>query len=430
MNNSSDKQLIHVIGTDAGGIENLPLSLQSILLSCEGIAAPNRMIKNLEVWLSKNAQKPVAPEILISDNPKQLIKWLKIKHGPKVVLASGDPLWFGIGRYLIKEIAPERLIFHPAPSSLQLAFSRIGRPWQDASWISLHGREPETLANALQKRPPSLAILTDPNRGGAEEVRKILIASDLEAAYSFWICENLGNPEEKVNQIESNEEIKSNLSSLHIVILIARKYPQKEQSSLPLFGLEDGVFIQHEDRPGLMTKREIRIQLLSDLELPLNGVLWDIGAGVGSVGLEALRLRPKLKLLAIDQRLGTYSLIKSNADLLGVNPSAIIEEEIIKYLNEAIIPLELARPDRVLIGGGGNSMKSIINEIMKRISKKGIIVIPFATIEGIAEVKSTLKDFNCSIKVSQHQSWRGLPLSTGTRMAPMNPVHIVKCIVK
>jgi precorrin-6Y C5,15-methyltransferase (decarboxylating) len=100
-----------------------------------------------------------------------------------VLLASGDPLWFGIGRLLLQRLGPQRLRFHPAPSSLQLAFARIGRPWQDARWISLHGREPEPLAALLQQltlatgaqTPTALAASTMP-------IAKLHLGGDVESS--------------------------------------------------------------------------------------------------------------------------------------------------------------------------------------------------------------------------------------------------------
>ena len=97
----------------------------------------------------------------------------------------------------------------------------------------------------------------------------------------------------------------SDLDPLHLVLLIAEPPPPPvDPAALPLFGLDDGLWLQHPDRPGLMTKREVRIQLLADLELPAEGVLWDLWAGVGSIGLEALRLRPQLQLWAVERRGG------------------------------------------------------------------------------------------------------------------------------
>ena len=100
-------------------------------------------------WQQQQTDQPL-PELMASDQPEALIAWLRQRQGTAVVLASGDPLWFGIGRRLLEACSADQLHFHPAPSSLQLAFARLGRPWQDAAWISLHGRDPAPLAQKLQ----------------------------------------------------------------------------------------------------------------------------------------------------------------------------------------------------------------------------------------------------------------------------------------
>ena len=236
----------------------------------------------------------LAPQLINTDQPQAAIEALALEVAAgrsAVLLASGDPLWFGIGRLLLQHFSAEQLRFHPCPCSLQLAFSRLGRPWQNAQWLSLHGREPDALAAHLQQRPEALAVLTDPGRGGAGEVRQILRASGLEAAYGFWICERLDHPEERVMELASSDPLPEDLDPLHLVVLIAKAEPMAAER-LPLFGINDGAYHQHADHPGLMTKREVRIQLLAELDLPSAGVLWDLGAGTGSVGLEALRLQP------------------------------------------------------------------------------------------------------------------------------------------
>jgi precorrin-6Y C5,15-methyltransferase (decarboxylating) len=336
-----------------------------------------------------------------------------------VVLASGDPLWFGIGRLFLQRFPADRLRFHPAPSSLQLAFARIGRPWQDASWISLHGREPEALAGALQKRPAALAVLTDPGRGGAAEVRAILAASGLEAIYGFWVCERLGHPAERVLRLLPRASLPADLDPLHLVLLIAEEPPPPDPASLSLFGLADGLYLQHDDRPGLMSKREVRIQLLAELELPDRGVLWDIGAGVGSVGLEALRLRPGLALWALEQRGGSATLIRANAERLGVRPAAVLEGRAPGAL------ADLPDPDRVLLGGGGRGRAAVLGAVLQRLRPGGLVVIPLATIEALAELRPLLEQAGLAVRVSQHQAWRGSPLADGTRLAPLNPVLIL-----
>ncbi|MCX5941396.1 MAG: precorrin-6y C5,15-methyltransferase (decarboxylating) subunit CbiE [Cyanobium sp. LacPavin_0818_WC50_MAG_67_9] len=343
---------------------------------------------------------------------------------PAVLLASGDPLWFGIGRLLLQRFPAAQLRFHPAPCSLQLAFARLGRPWQDASWISLHGRDPEALAPALQKRPPALAVLTDPSRSGAEEVRRILAASGLEAAYAFWLGERLGHPEERVQRLPPDAPLPGDLDPLHLVLLIAEPPPPPaDPAALPLFGLEDGLFLQHDDRPGLMTKREVRIQLLADLELPGAGVLWDVGAGVGSVGLEALRLRPGLALWSLEARGGSAALITANAERLGVRPAGIQEGRAPEAL------AQLPDPDRVLIGGGGRERAVVLAAVLQRLRPGGVVVIPLATLEALAELRPLLEQAGCRVAVAQHQAWRGAPLADGTRLAPLNPVLVLKGVL-
>ncbi|MFZ9972954.1 MAG: precorrin-6y C5,15-methyltransferase (decarboxylating) subunit CbiE [Vulcanococcus sp.] len=407
--------MIEVIGTDAGAPASLPPAHQQLLRQAALVAAPRRLHEAIQTWVGERG-----PTLIASDQPEPLLEQLRRLHpdDPAVVLASGDPLWFGIGRLLLDGLPSEQLRFHPAPSSLQLAFARIGRPWQDASWLSLHGRDPEPLAARLQQRPAALAVLTDPNRGGAEAVRLCLRAAGLEQAYGFWLCERLGHPAERVQRLAPGDPLPPDLDPLHLVVLVAERPEVPEQ--LPLFGLPDGVFLQHPDRPGLMTKREVRIQLLADLNLPADGVLWDIGAGVGSVGLEALRLRPALQLWALEQRGGSRALIEANAERLGVRPAGVVEGRAPEAL--AALP----DPQRVLLGGGGRERQAVLQVVLARLQPGGVVVIPLATLEALAELRPLLEQAGLVVSVQQLQAWRGSPLADGTRLAPLNPVLVLR----
>jgi precorrin-6Y C5,15-methyltransferase (decarboxylating) len=405
-----------VVGCDASGLPGLPPAQRALLQGARLLVAPARLQEQL-------AQACPHAERLSSERPERLLPRLRqalVSAEPAVVLASGDPLWFGIGRLLVQELGAAALRFHPAPSSLQLAFARIGRPWQDARWISLHGRDPEPLAAALQQRPPALAVLTDPGRGGAGEVRALLRASGLEAAYGFWLCERLGHPAERVQRLAAQACLPADLDPLHLVLLIAEPPPPPlDPAALPLFGLDDGLFLQHDDRPGLMTKREVRIQLLADLDLPERGVLWDIGAGVGSIGLEALRLRPDLQGWLVEQRGGGAALISANAARLGVAPAGVVEGRAPEAL--AALP----DPDRVLLGGGGRGRLALLAVVLDRLRSGGRVVIPLATVEALAELRPPLERAGLAVRVAQHQAWRGAPLADGTRLAPLNPVLVL-----
>jgi precorrin-6Y C5,15-methyltransferase (decarboxylating) len=421
--------VVMVIGTDAAGLAGVPAPALALVQNAELLLAPQRLLAELEPWWRQEqvagriTAAKACPELLASDRPEQIFGPLEqaLAAGrPAVLLASGDPLWFGIGRLLLQRFGPERLRFHPAPSSLQLAFARIGRPWQDASWISLHGRDPEPLAARLQQRPAALAVLTDPSRGGAAEVRAILAASGLEAAYGLWLCERLGHPAERVQRLAPQTPLPADLDPLHLVLLIAEPPPPAHPAALPLFGLADGLYLQHPDRPGLMTKREVRIQLLAELELPERGVLWDIGAGVGSIGLEALRLRPALAAWFVEQRGGGAGLIAANAERLGVTPAGVVEGRAPEAL--AALP----DPHRVLLGGGGRERAAVLDAVLERLQPGGVVVIPLATVEALAELRPLLERAGCAVAVAQHQAWRGAPLADGTRLAPLNPVLVLQ----
>ena len=424
----TQQAVLEVIGTDAGGLAALAPKVLELVRRARLVVAPARLLGQLEPWwLAEQAAGRIAattpgPTRLASDQPERMLGPLEqaLAAGqPAAVLASGDPLWFGIGRLLLQRFGPERLRFHPAPSSLQLAFARIGRPWHDAAWVSLHGREPEPLAARLQQRPAALAVLTDPSRGGAQEVRRILAASGLEAAYGLWLCERLGHPAERVQRLAPAAPLPADLDPLHLVLLIAEPPPPPDPAALPLFGLADGLYLQHADRPGLMSKREVRIQLLAELELPGRGVLWDIGAGVGSVGLEALRLRPALAAWFLEQRGGAAALISANAERLGVRPAGVLEGRAPEAL--AALP----DPDRVLLGGGGRERGAVLAAVLERLRPGGLVVIPLATVEALAELRPLLERAGLAVSVAQHQAWRGAPLADGTRLAPLNPVLVL-----
>ena len=422
----NDSKLIHVIGVDTSNIEYFFESKEKQIFKAERIAAPQRIIASLKIWLKKKKVINYDIEFIFTDKLSEFITLLKKEEKKTIIFSGGDPLWFGIGRLLIQHFPLSKLCFEPAATSFQLAFSRLGKPWQDAQWISLHGREPLLFEKAVKRLTSSLVVLTDSNSGGAKEVYQLLDSLGLEKKYEFWIFERLGYLNERILEIKSIEDFPNNLNPLHLVILLKKEEPIPKPKELPLFGISDSVFLQNPDYPGLMTKKEVRVQLLSELNLPKKGIIWDIGSGVGSIGLEALRISPNLKLVSIDKKIGSKNIIKENAKRLGVKPSLIIEDEVLNVLKKNKITDSFSPPDRVIIGGGGSSLHFIIEEVLKKINSYCIVIIPLISLKSLSKLESILNPKLKELSISQHQSYRGVSIGEDIRLSPLNPVFILK----
>ena len=248
---------------------------------------------------------------------------------------------------------------------------------------------------------------------------------NLDRLYEFWLCENIGLENEKFTLIDLGKNHLTEISKLNIVILL-RIEKNINNRSLPLFGINDSEFKTFADRPNLITKREIRIQILADLELPEFGALLDIGAGCGTIGLEALRIRPKLKLVCIDKRLGSKNLISENAKRLKVSPLKIIEGDVKQFLNHELKEFCLSS-NRVVIGGCDVEKKiAVINHLNKFLNKNDIIVCPIITYEVLQKIILTFKGLKFDTSINMIQNYKGLSIVEGTRLEPNNPVFVIK----
>ena len=414
---------IHVVGINSFEFEDLQYLIQDLFTKTKNVAVPSSFFEKIKDWQSRKFIED--KNFFISKSNNDLIKWLKSLDNDAILVSRGDPLWYGIGRVLLKNFSQKELSFYPANTCIQLAFSKLKKSWQDAKIVSIHGRDSLELISSLKRKEKSIAILTDPKFNSLELIRKNLRELNLNNNYDFWLFEEIGSEKEKIRLIKSEENLPQFISDLNIVILL-KKETTFIASSLPLFGISDNNFQTFDDRPNLITKREIRIQILADLELPEYGTLLDIGSGCGTIGLEALRLRPKLKLICIDKRIGTKALVNENAKNLGVSPLQIIEGDIKKYLTLELRNF-LLNPNRVVIGGCDRDTKILVIKYLSQLLKPGdIIVIPVITYEILEKIVFTLKELNYKTIINLIQTYKGLSIAEGTRLEPNNPVFIIK----
>ena len=417
------KRKIHVIGINSYKFEDLPLKLQNLFLKTVSIAVPNSYFDKIKSWCENNFKKEKS--FFSSNSNNKLFKWLRSQKTDVILISRGDPLWFGIGRILLENFSKDELNFYPSNTCIQLAFSKLKIPWQDTVNVSIHGRDSTRLVEALKPRPSSLAIITDSHNKSLEVIKKHLLELNLIDFYDFWLCEEIGFENENIRKLNIKESLPSDISSLNIVVLTKTKEIFSNKN-IPLFGINDSIFKTFDDRPNLLTKREVRVQILADLELPKNGVIWDIGAGCGSIGLEALKLRPYLDLFCIDKRIGSKALILENSKRLGVKPKFIFEEDIIKTLNTRNLS-SFEKPNRLVIGGCDKKTKlQIINTMAQGMRIGDIIVIPIIDIQTIKELKEELEDKNFKTNLNLIQTYKSLSISDGMRLEPNNPVFLLK----
>lgn len=421
--------MIHVVGIGLDGTSGLSNSVLNVIETATILVGSDR---HLSYFPEHPASRIVLKDLTetIFTIRQQLTRWelenRESIHNSIVILVSGDPLFFGFGRLLIAELPPEQLTFHPHVSSIQLAFNRIKTPWQDAHIISAHGRSLEMLIQALQQGVEKIAILTD-NIHNPVAIAQLIQNLDLPSRYQFWVCENLGGNDERVQQWQIESLKNQEFSSLNLVILLRQSRSATEPldlSKIPSFGIPDQLFLSYSDRPGLMTKREVRTLVLGELALQPKQTIWDIGAGTGSVSIEIARLFPDSTVYSIEKTAAGTTLIEQNRQRFKVNNLVSIHGEAPDILHH------LRSPHRIFIGGSGKNLSEILGICSIRLSPGGIMVLALATLEHLNTALSWLEqrkriERSWSYRILNVQLSRSVPVANLTRFSPLNPVTIL-----
>jgi precorrin-6Y C5,15-methyltransferase (decarboxylating) len=410
---------VHVVGIGLDGAVGLVESVREMVLGATLLIGSDR-------HLSYFPNHP-AERLVLGDFTQAIDKIrtaLAAGSSCIVVLVSGDPLFFGLGRLLLTELPPEDLTFHPHLSAVQLAFNRIKVPWQDARVISAHGRSIDQLMQALQQGADKIAVLTD-RTNTPSAIARLVLALDLPSHYQFWICENLGGKAERVQSWSIAEILEQTFAPLNVVILLRQSGSALEQlnlAALPQLGLPDHLFLSFSDRPGLMTKREVRILVLGELALQPGQIIWDIGAGTGSVSIEIARLFPTSKVYAIEKTAAGTTLISQNCRRFQV-------ENVISIHGTAPDVLhQLPAPERIFIGGSGGNLSQIL-DACSSLAPRGVLVMALATLEHLNTALGWLKACsNWNYQLLQVQLSRSVPVGQLTRFAPLNPVTILTAL--
>jgi precorrin-6Y C5,15-methyltransferase (decarboxylating) len=305
-------------------------------------------------------------------------------EGPVVVLASGDPGFFGIVRLLGGQFGRENLRVLPGLSSVALAFARAGLSWDDAVTVSAHGRDPRRAVNVCRAHP-KVAVLTSPDFGPAELAEAL---GGLDR--TFVVAEKLGEADERVFHGDTGTVMGMEWEDPNVVLVLdeermpgAKGWISSGIQSPSRWALPEGEF---EHRSGIISKSSTRALILSRLGPGPGDLIWDVGAGSGSVAIECARLGAAA--IAIERDPESCARIRHNAHRHNTNVQ-LIEGKAPEALRD------LSEPDAVFVGGSGGAFDEIVK--LSAVRARRAVVLALVTLERVVPAAQLLE--NCDLEV-------------------------------
>jgi precorrin-6Y C5,15-methyltransferase (decarboxylating) len=386
--------------------QSLPVALRERIMAADLLAGGRRHLRGFPDFAGTTFPITSAIDPLIERLQQALAGGERA-----VVLASGDPLFYGIGSSLCHALPAEALEIIPAPTACQMAFAALAEPWHDAALLSAHARPLQEVIAGVRQASKA-AILTD-NRQTPSVIAWALLAAGMPPTTACAVCANLGQPDQQIIRTDLAQAADASFAPLNVFVVWPGETSAGEQvaSSHPP-GLPDAAFATS---AGLITKREVRLLSLAELALGPGEVLWDIGAGSGAVGIEAARAQPTAQVYAVEQRPALCEHIREN---LRRFPAPNL------HLVAGSAPEACAawpRPHAVFIGGSGGNLAAIIELAQQRLYPGGRLVINLVTLENLQTVRTLLP----TARVVQMQVNVGTPIGAMLRFEGQNPVFVV-----
>jgi precorrin-6Y C5,15-methyltransferase (decarboxylating) len=352
----------------------------------------------------------------LSANPRATLEEVREKAGGKrvVILASGDPLFFGIGERALEVFGPERVTFLPNSTALQKTFAHLKLPWNQARAVSVHGRKATDFFAELG-HPGAIAIYTDPENS-PDKLAKLLLEYGMTNR-KVAVVEEIGSDHERCVETDLAEAEEMQFAPVNVMVL----YPEEEQQPAARLGLEDELFTKEKS---LITKRESRALILGELQIEPQGVMWDVGAGSGSVGIEAVRLAAGLRVYAVEKDAARLEMIRRNVNRLGgFGVKAVLGEA-----PEAL--KDLPDPDRVFVGGSGGNLADILEVMGKRLRPGGRAVVSVVTPESLGRAQNFVNQTGLAHEWLLLQVGRTVPIQSEkdvrlSRFQPQTPLFLL-----
>lgn len=411
MNNSK----IYIIGIGDDGVPGLTKQALDLIGSARVLLGSANLISKFPDYTGRR-------EVIGADLDK-LSNLLDTIEKPAVVLASGDPLFYGTARFLCDRLGKDRFEVLPHVSSMQLAFARVKESWDEAYLTNLASQPLERVVERIRSAEKVGLFTSDdcPPQRLAEE----LLSKGI-TYFTVYVCENLGSPDERVTRCSIADIVNQRFSPLNVMVMIRHAGVPDRQSDAKtrrLFGNPDELFRQSKPKRGLLTPSEVRSIALSELNLHSTSILWDIGAGSGSVAIEAAQIAPHGKAYAIEMDAEDYNLMVQNAAQFGVT-------NLVPVLGEAPSAWKnLPDPDAIFIGGTGRSVTELVSLAWDRLKSGGCLVANLMSMDYVVALQQLLSsELKVEPMLWMVQISRSNYQMDKPRLESANPSFIVKAI--
>lgn len=353
--------------------------------------------------------------LTVEEDLAPIVDRLQKNQGGAVVLSSGDPLFFGLGRYLLRNLPDANLEFVPNVSSVQYAFAKLKEPWDDAVFVSADGRGLKGAVDQVVAHD-KIAILTD------EVNTPQAIAKELSErgrdGYTAYLCENLGTKDEAITQTDVKGLKNISAAPLNVLILI-KEYDAGGEGTGPCLGIPDEDFATVKK---LITREEVRAVSLAKLRLRHDMTMWDIGAGSGSVSIEADNLMPNGRVFAVERNQQCLAYLKENLKKFNARNITLVEEAAPHCLDD------LPDPDRVFVGGSGGHLWKILEVADARLPTGGRIVLNAVTLDTLTAATEFFENAGYELEVTTVNISRTRPLTDYKMFEAFDPVFVLAAV--
>ncbi len=413
MKNSAGEGKVFIVGVGDDGLAGLTNPARQIVLSAD-------LIFGSEQTLSR-VSEVAAEKVQVGTDLREVVRRVENERTQKqiVVLATGDPLFYGVARYLCERVGKDHFDVLPHVSSMQLAFARVKESWEDAYLTSLANRNIDEVVDRV-RTADKVGIFTSETCSPADFVQELL-RNEIDY-FRGYVCENLGSPDERVTQGDLPDLAEMTFAPLNVLILVRkpdRPDVARTGQRLQLFGNPDDSFDQSRPKSNLITQSEVRAIALAQLNIRATSIVWDIGAGSGSVAIEAAQLATQGTVFAVEKDATDYQLMLANADRFGVRNLRAIHGRAPEAL------ADLPAPDAIFVGAISRELGPLLDVAYQRSQRGGRIVVSVATLDILHQVYSTFRGLEGEPQVWMVQVSRGTHQLGSVRFDASNPTFLL-----